>query len=88
MQKFCRPPLRKGEIVTVVQGLFNQALAHKKLSRYTDMTSEEITAFLQKVGPETSSMLLELDSKDLQMVCLEKKFVDGHAALQRWYLNS
>ncbi len=87
MEKYCRPPLRKGEIVTVVQGLFEQALVRKKLLRHTDMTCEEATNFLQKVGPETSVMLLQLDPKDLQMACLEATFVAGQSDLERQYLN-
>lgn len=87
MEKFCRPPLRRGEIVMVVQGLFNQARVHKKLSRHTDMTPEEITAFLQKIGPEASILLLDADPKDLPIACVEATFVAGQPVLERIYLN-
>ncbi len=92
MEKFCRPPLRKGEIVTVVQGLFDglapgQALARKMLFEHDVMPWEEATAFLQKIGPDVSAKFLLLEPKDLQMACLEMQFVTGEPALQSQYVS-
>lgn len=92
MEKYCRPPLEKGGIVTVVQGLFEglepeQALARRLLVEAGVMSQAEATVFLKKIGPEVAAKLRELSPEELQMACLELKFVAGEAALQGQYYN-
>ena len=92
MTKFCRPPLRKGEIVTVAQGLFDglmptQALARKRLHDLKVMEWEEATNFLKKVGPAVAALVLEADVEGLQVWAIEQHFVAGQDALQNRYKN-
>ena len=92
MEKYCRPPLRRGDIVTVAQGLFDglcpkQALARKMLFEHGVMTWKEADIFLLKIGSEASALLLEEDPKDLQTACLEARFVNGQEALEGQYFN-
>ena len=92
MKKYCRPGFQRGEIVTVVQGLFDglapaQAMARKKLVESEIMDWAEATAFVKKVGPEISAMILELSTDDLQIVVIEQQFVAAQLALQSRYLT-
>lgn len=93
MEKICRPPFRKGHIVTVAQGLFDglapgQALARKMLFLGVDQTSwVEVTDFVRKIGPDVSVEFLQLDPKDLHTAYLEMVFVTGEAAIQSHYPN-
>lgn len=92
MDKFCRPPLRKGDIVTVVQGLLEgllpkEALTRRAIVEAEVMSFEEATVFLRTIGPEATALLYALYREDLQMACIEMKFVTGHEALQSHYLR-
>ena len=92
MAKFCRPPLRKGEIVTVAQGLFDglvpdQAKARKRLFEFEVMNWNEATAFVKKVRPEISVMILEISSDDLHMLVVEERFIAAGPVLDSRYLK-
>lgn len=93
MEKYCRPPLRKGDIVTVAQGLFDglepvQALARKVLFLEVDQISwVEVTDFVRKIGPDASAKFLLLDPQDLNTVYIETMFITGEDALQSHYVN-